>query len=326
VKPVLLLLTACLASGAPPDSKLHLVTDVRLPGHPVRFDYQGLDADHHHLVIAHMRDDALVVVNTADGRTVKVLPEVPTVRGVAVGGDRIFATALPDLLVVFDAAKLTELGRAHTGRAPDGVAWDGTDRRVGVSDQGDGTLSILSEAGLGARTVVPLGDATGNVVYDARRHRFWITVEHHGAAGTLAAIDPRRAAIERSFDLPGDCKGAHGLLLHPDGGSAFVACEDSDTLVRVDLATGATRTGPTGHDPDVLSLDPGLARLYVAAEAGPVSIYDMAAAGVTRLATQDVGKNAHSVRVDPSTHHLFFPLASGPDGMPTLRIMTPRAP
>ena len=35
------------------------------------------------------------------------------------------------------------------------------------------------------------------------------------------------------------------------------------------------------------------------------------------------GDNAHSVAVDPSTHHVFFPLVSGPNGTPVLRIMRP---
>ena len=35
------------------------------------------------------------------------------------------------------------------------------------------------------------------------------------------------------------------------------------------------------------------------------------------------GSNSHSVAVDPQTHRVFFPLMSGPNGTPVLRIMRP---
>src|SRR5258708_32919914 len=63
---------------------LVLVTDVNLPGNPVRFDYQDLDVAKGHLVIAHMNDASVVIVKVSDGSLVKVLPHIPTARGVVV--------------------------------------------------------------------------------------------------------------------------------------------------------------------------------------------------------------------------------------------------
>ena len=56
---------------------LALVADVPLPGPAVRFDYQDFDVAKGRLVIAHMNDASLVVVNAADGATVKILPNIP---------------------------------------------------------------------------------------------------------------------------------------------------------------------------------------------------------------------------------------------------------
>jgi len=85
-----------------------------------------------------------------------------------------FAAGTPGHRVLIDDTKLRELTRVETGSAPDGNAWDADDRIVGVSDQRDGALSMIADAGHGARKQVRLGDETGNVVYDHGRHRFWM--------------------------------------------------------------------------------------------------------------------------------------------------------
>jgi hypothetical protein len=48
-------------------------------------------------------------------------------------------------------------------------------------------------AGSGARTQVPLGTETGNVVYDLARGWFWITVVKASPPDQLVAVDPTTA-------------------------------------------------------------------------------------------------------------------------------------
>src|SRR5205814_9085861 len=137
---------------------------------------------------------------------------------------------------------------------------------------GDGARSLMAGAGSGARMQVALGTETGNVVYDAGRGRFWITVVRANPPDQLVAVDPVAAKVTARIDLPG-CDGAHGLRLHPDGQSAFIACEGNDTLARVDLGGAhALATAATGAGPDVLALDPGLGWIYVAAEGADLTV------------------------------------------------------
>lgn len=304
---------------------LVLVRDVELPGKAVRFDYQDLDAAHGRLVIAHMNDASVVVVRTSDGSVEKVLPGIPVARGVAVAADvgRIFVTSKPNKLVIIDGGTLAEIARVDTGQSPDGVAWDGTDQVVGVSDQGDGALSLLADKGSGARRQIKLGSETGNVVYDASRGAFWITVEMGSPPDRLVSVDPVAAKTKTTIPLPG-CSGAHGLRIHPDGKSALVACEGSSKVVRVDLeGAHALTTAACGADPDVLAIDPGLGFLYVAAESGELTVFDLGKPGLDEIDRERPGDASHSVAVDPATHHVFFPLAVGPKGTPVLRIMKP---
>jgi DNA-binding beta-propeller fold protein YncE len=315
------------ASGVVPAASLPLVlvAEVDLPGRAVRFDYQDLDAAASHLVIAHMNDDSVVVVSSRDGSLVKVLPGITTPRGVAVATDagRIFVTSMPNKLVIIDSHSLGELARVDTGRAPDGVAWDPAHRVVGVSAQGDGAISLIADSGRGTRNDVALGSETGNVAYDASRAAFWITVVTKGAPDRLVAVDPVAAKQTTSIPLPG-CSGAHGLRIHPDGRSAFVACEDNSKIARVALDGGhVLELAAAGADPDVLALDPSLGWLYVAAESGDLKVFDLKQPGLALLGSEHSGKASHSVAVDPATHHVFFPLLAGPKGTPVLRIMRP---
>ncbi len=300
------------------------VADVPLPGKPVRWDYQDIDYAKGHLVIAHMDDASVVIVNLADGSTVKVVPNVPTARGIIVADDvgRIFVSSSPDQLVIIDNDTLAEIGSATTGNAPDGVGWDPADQIVGVSDQGDGAISLIKNAGSGSRTQVPLGVETGNVVYDACRGVFWAAVVSSSPPDVLASIDPVAAKVKSVTPLPG-CSGAHGLRISPDGKSAFVACELNSMVARVDLTTSKVDVAASGPDPDVMAMDPGLGWIYVAAESGTLKVFDMNQPGLVAIDTQSPGTDTHSVAVDRNTHHVFFPIMAGPTGTPILRIMKP---
>jgi YVTN family beta-propeller protein len=318
-------MVACTGKGgsAPTGTLLTLVNDVPLPGAANRFDYQEIDSANGQLVVAHMNDNAVLVLSLADGSVKKLLPNIPTPRGVAVGDGKIFVTSTPSKLVIIDATTLAEITRVDTGTSPDGDAFDPDDKIVGVSDQGDGALSLIASSGMGTRTPVPLGTETGNVVYDASRKQFWITVVKASPPDQLVEVDPKAATVTASIRLPG-CSGAHGLRIHPDGQSAFIACEDNDKLARVDLgSTHAITIAATGAGPDVLSIDANKGWLYVSAESGDVTIWDINQPGTALVGHVHPGDNAHTVAADPATHRVFFPLPQGTGSTPVLRVMRP---
>jgi DNA-binding beta-propeller fold protein YncE len=308
-----------------PRLPLVLIADVDLPGGATRFDYQEIDTALGHLVIAHMNDGAVLIVDLRDGTTLKQLTGIPTARGIAVADDlgTIFATSSPNQLVLIDNKSLTVSSRVGTGNAPDGVGWDPIHKTVGVSDQGDGALSLIPDAGSGVRVQVRLGSETGNIVFDASRGVFWITVVAPSPPDRLVAVDPTTQKVTTTIPLPG-CSGAHGLRLHPDGQSAFIACESNYVLTRVDLGGAhSIASAPTGSGPDVLSIDPGLGWLYVAAESGDLTVFDITQPGVVLIGHDSPGNDSHTVAVDRATHRVFFPLMVGPKGTPVLRIMRP---
>jgi DNA-binding beta-propeller fold protein YncE len=82
-----------------------------------------------------------------------------------------------------------------------------------------------------------------------------------------------------------------------------------------------TETIRVAEGPDVLALDPGLHRLYVASESGSLAVFEERGAALTLLGEYRA-PHSHTVAVDPVTHRVYLPLQDI-DGKPVLRILEP---
>jgi DNA-binding beta-propeller fold protein YncE len=162
---------------------------------------------------------------------------------------------------------------------------------------------------------VPLGGEVGNTQFDPGSHQILAAVQ---SRNQVVTIDPQTDQVNGRYDTPG-CDGPHGLQISPDRRLAFVACEDNAKLVVMDLRSmSVTESHDVGSAPDVLAFDGPRRVLYVGAESGPAAAFSETDAGLTPLAQQDVGPNAHVVAVDPDTGHVYLPIANL-DGRPVLR-------
>lgn len=140
----------------------------------------------------------------------------------------------------------------------------------------------------------------------------------------LIEIDPVTDRVVGRTALPG-ANGNHGLLIEPRQRRAFIACEGNDTLLVLDLESKKVLSSfAVGGDPDVLAYDDALQTLYVAGEAGVVSIFKITSGEATKIAEGFVGPDAHVVAVDPVSHKSYFPLKNLAEKT-VLRIMAPIA-
>ena len=139
-----------------------------------------------------------------------------------------------------------------------------------------------------------------------------------------ARIDESDKPLRSRHPLAG-CDHPHGLIVAPKGGVGYVACDANDQLVTVDLASGRVLDRqPVAHDPDVLAIDAAANRLYVAAESGNLSTYNIASPDKPiSLGDLFIARDAHTVAVDPVSHRLYFALA-GLNGRAVLRVLSPR--
>ena len=318
------LLTALLTnlSHAGPSGPLHRVADIPLPGDTSRFDYESLDPQSGRLAIAHLGAGTVVIVDARAGRVLGEVPGVSQVHGVlsVPARHRLYASATgTGQVAVIDLDRRRVLAEIPAGVYPDGLAYDPVNENLYVSDESGGTDSVISTRTNRNIATIPLGGHIGNTQYDPVSGLIMVAV---GAPAQLCLIDPQTNRLVRCVPLPG-ADSPHGLLLDAPNRLAFVACEGNSRLLTVSLKTmQVTQNQKVGSDPDVLAFDPGLRRLYVASEEGPLAVFQEQAGGLTRLGDIAVGENAHSVAVDPQTHRVYLPLKDE-GGRPVLRVMAP---
>ena len=299
---------------------LRPIVDIPLPGSASRFDYQSFDETSGRLFIAHMGADQVIVFDTRTHQVVGTVDGVKTPTGVLAVPelDRIFVAAAGSHdVAVIDTEGLRVV--AHTGQIgfPDGLDYVPAVKQVFVSDESGGGELVIDATTNEVVTTIDIGGEAGNTHYDPGSGCILVAVQNQNQ---LAVIDPTADRLVGRYDLDVDCQSPHGFLIEASRRRAFVTCEDNATLLVVDLQTLAvTATYRVGDGPDVLAFDPGWRRLYVASEAGIVSVFDEGEQGLTPIGEYEA-PYAHSVSVDPATHRVYLPLENV-DGKPVLRII-----
>ena len=304
-----------------PGSGMALVANILMPGPAVRFDYQSFNPSTGRLYISHMNASHLVVFNVRTRKVVANLPGFSSVHGVFVVPQlhRVYASATGrHQVLAVDTHTLKIIGRAGPIDYPDGIAYAPRPNRVFVSDEHGGVDAVIDARTNRLIKKIPLGGGAGNTVYDPRTGNILVAVHH---LDQLVTIDPARLVITHRLHLPG-IADPHGIALDHSAHLAFVAGEANHSLAVVNLTTmKMLGKYEVGDDPDVLAYDPGLHRLYVAAESGTVAIFHLSGAHLTRIGTLHM-PHAHTVSVDPATHLVYFPLQNI-HGHPVLRTLRP---
>ena len=315
---------ATSANAESPALPLTPIADLPLPGNATRFDYQWIDAAARRLYIAHLGDGSLLVFDLDAQRVVEEIRGLPSVHGVvAVPSEHVvLATATAEkTLVVIDDRTFQIKARVPAGEYPNGLAFDAKSSRAFVSNNSGHGIAVVDIDAEKPLPSIDIGGGAGNSQYDATTGHVLVAI--HGAPA-LVEIDPEKTRIATHIPLH-DVSTCHGLLVSPSFGLAFAVCHGAGpTLVVVDLASrNQTRELPLPSGVDVLAFDPGLGRLYAASETGTVAVFRVSTdGGVAEIAHAFLAPNAHSVAVDPTTHRVYFPLASV-DGKPVLRVMRP---
>jgi YVTN family beta-propeller protein len=320
-----LLVGLAAAQASAQGISLARAADVPLGGNPTRLDYESLDLGRHLLFIAHLGDSAVIVFDTQAQRVVTRISGVSHVHGVVAIPElgRVYASATgTNEVVAIDAKTLQVVARAPGGVYPDGMAYAPEVHKLYVSDEHGGTDTVIDVRTNTRVATIALGGEVGNTQYDPVSRHIYSNVQ---TRRQLVEIDPVSDQIVARIHLPG-AAGNHGLLIEPQQRRAFIACEGNHKLLVLDLETRkVTASFDVGEDPDVLAYDPALGYLYVAAESGPVSVFEAQGGQVSKIAETVVGPNAHVVAVDPNTHKSYFPLKDV-DGRAVLRIMSALPP
>ncbi len=313
----------CATATQSGELPLRQVSETALTGGPVRFDYSALDVGRGRLFIAHMGASELIEVDIHERVVVRTLPDLADVHGVIVVPEmnRVYATATgTNQLVAIDEDSGKVVFRAQTDTYPDGLAYDPIRRAVWTTNESAGTETVIDADSGMIRATIPLGGEVGNVVYDPPTDRMVVAVQ---GRNDLAVIDPVSFAVTERIPTPG-CEHPHGQALDIADQVMFVGCENNANMVTVDLANQLViDQHGVGETPDVLAFDPGSNRVYVAAESGWISIFDQDHGRLTERGSAYLTDGAHSLALDPTTHHTFIPIPKDHNGSPTLREYAP---
>jgi DNA-binding beta-propeller fold protein YncE len=313
----------CSTSPRSDELPLRQVAETALTGGPVRFDYTALDDQRGRLFIAHMGAGQLIDVDVRAQKVVRTLPNLPDVHGVIVVPDknRVYVTATGiNQVVAIDEDSGQVVFRAPTDTYPDGMAYDPIRHTVWTTNESAGTETVIDAETGAIRATVPLGGEVGNVVYDSFLDQMVVAVQ---GRNDLAFIDPAGFTVTERIPTPG-CDHPHGQALDLAEQVMFVGCEANATMVTVDLVNrNVIDQHGVGETPDVLAYDAGANRVsrrcrkrlgkHLRSRPRPP---DGAGFGIS-------GRWAHSLGLDPTTHHTFIPIPKDHNGSPVLREYEP---
>jgi DNA-binding beta-propeller fold protein YncE len=307
---------------ADPPSFLQLQQDVPLNGGTSRFDYQAFDPDTGTLFIAHMGAGQIIVYNTKTGKVEATLAGYPGVTGLLYVPELHYlyagVTRLHQVAVI-DTRRLREVARIPAGHFPDGMAYVPDTHELYVSDEIGGEETVIDVVKNRRVASIPAGGQVGNTRYDPNSHLVLVDGQ---TKNELIAINPQTRKVVNRYPLRVG-KHPHGLYVDSSSHLAFIGCAGDAKLVVMDLNNfQETGVSDVGKDPDGLTFDPQLGYLYVASESGVVSLFQVRNRKVEKIGDFPVGRNAHTVAVDPQTHFVYFPLLKVNKG-PVLRIMKP---
>src|SRR6266567_4039177 len=168
--------------------------------------------------------------------------------------------------------------------------------RVYATATGDNAVAAIDEDTGQILTRTATGAYPDGLAYDPLRHTVWITNE---AGGSETVIDAATGTLRGTVPLGGE---AGNVAYDPGAGQILADVQGSNTLAVI---------------------DPGIRRLYVAAESGWVTTLGAHDRHLTVTGRAHLADGAHIVAEGPGAHRSYYPITHGPDGHPTLSIYEP---
>ena len=253
------------------------------------------------LYVAHTANDALDVIDTRRGRHLTSLDGLTGVAGALVCEEQglVFTSNRgEDTVGILEPGAVTKV---PVGRRPNGLSYDPGRRLLLAANVGEPpSLSLVSVDERKEIARVPMPGRTRWTIFDPLTARFLVNIADPPRIVFLESARPDVAAGAIEIQA----RGPHGLDADLERRRLYCAC-DSGTLVVLDLDRGAVLTElPLSGAPDVVFLDAGLHRLYVAI--GDPGVIDVFRTDTdTLIETVRTEKGAHTLAYDPSSHLVY---------------------
>ncbi len=283
------------------------------PGTDPGFDHADVYRAGGRVYVAHTGADRIDVLDCETKTYLRSLPDLPGVAGVLIdeAHDLLFSSDRAAARVsVFRCSDEHLLGQTAVGAHPNGLAYDSRRRCLYSFNLGEPvgegcTVSVVDVDSMSNAQEIVLPGRPRWAAYDAPSDRIYAKIRD---PAVILEIEPGSAAVVRSIAVPS--AGPHGLWV--DGDRLFCAA-DAGSLVVLDRSSGDVLASlPLPGTPDVVMLDAGAQRLYVAVgDPGTVSVIDTARLSLRE--TVETESDAHTLAWDPDreTLYVFCPASGG---------------
>ncbi len=281
---------------------------VELPAHakPGGFDHAAVHGPTGRIYVAHTANDAVDVI---DIEARKYLGSIANLTGVA----GALVTLAPDLICTSNRGENTvaiiasddvaSVEKVPVGIRPNGLAYDDRRARLLVAHVGDpavprsSTVSVVDARARRRITDIPVAGRTRWAVYDSIADVYHVNVADPPQIMVIDAGDP--VGIRRV--VPIAHAGPHGLDIDVARRRPFCAC-DAGTVLEIHADSGAIlHAEAIAGVPDVVFLDGGLGRLYVAiGDPGVIEVFDTIPLRHHETVPTEAG--AHTLSFDAARH------------------------
>jgi YVTN family beta-propeller protein len=269
---------------------------------PLKFiDYMFVNGSK--LYAGYTSQGVVAVIDTATNQVVAEIGDLPRSHGIAVAGDRGFATASGDDTVgVFDVSTNKLLKKIPGGVGPDAIIYDDKLRLIYAADHAGKTGTLIDPVMMSVVGTVQLG---GVAEYAQADPQSGLIYQNDEDTNELVVVDPQKQMVTQRYKL-GEGTGPSGLAYDPGNRRLFVTC-DNNKLIVLNADTGqVVATLPIGSGVDGASYDPELRRVYTFNGFGTMTVIQQDSADSYRVLEQATTHfGGHAGAVDPATHRIY---------------------
>jgi len=297
------------AGSQSPSATLKKVAAFDLPGPGgKRFDYLTIDAGDHYLLSTHLAAGQTYVIDLRTNAVVATVADTPGAEGVEVVPElkKFYTSNSGDNTIgVVDLQQMKVVKKLPTEAKPDGSTYAPPFHKLYVSDERGKAEAIVDVRTDTIVKTLHFDSETGMPQYDPIARKVYVNLQDQNL---FAVIDPATDEVVGRYPV-GRCTGNHGMTLDPEHHRAFLSCEGNQLMTVMNLETHAPIAFlAMAAGPDVIKVDLGLKRVYVACSSGAISVFQMDDPDHYRkLEDVPVEKRVHSLAVDPATHRLYAP-------------------
>jgi YVTN family beta-propeller protein len=279
--------------------------EISLPGKGGHGDVVAYDPAEKAMYIAQSPDNNVIVVNTVTQQIEKVIPNMPSSNGIAVGPKYIYvANANSNSVAVIEKGTWNVVATVSSGgKTPDAIYYDGSDNKVFVANDDTNNMAVINATTFKLETTFPLlpknatsGPDLGVLVAD--KHQLYQADDNY-----IDVIDTRSDKLVKQLktNLPSS-KATKDMIYDPSTRTVWVGTTGNE-VITLNVDTEQMTSVATASGMDQIAWDPASKMLFTGSKNGTIEVIDMTTKKSIGAVPTESG--FHTLDVDTDTHVVY---------------------